>query len=177
MAAKRAVFFCSANSGIDPKYNQAAQNVVRAACLAGYTIVSGGSWRGMMGTVCDTANECGAPNEGVLPEFMPGLEYAHLTKLDWTPDMASRKALMRKDTAFAIALPGGIGTMDEMLETAVLKKLGKYDGRVIIYNAYGFYEPLKAFIAHLVKEGMLKPEDAADMEFIDSEQEMLALFA
>ena len=177
MASKRAVFFCSASSGIDPKYNQAAQNVVRAACLAGYTIVSGGSWRGTMGAVCDAARECGAPNEGVLPEFMPGLEYAHLTKLDWTPDMASRKALMRKDADFAIALPGGIGTMDEMFETATLKKVGKFHGRVIIYNAFGYYEPLKALIAHFVKEGTLPPEDAAEMEFIDSEQEMLALFA
>ena len=130
-----------------------------------------------MGAVCDAANECGAPNEGVLPEFMPGLEYAHLTKLDWTPDMGSRKALMRKDADFAIALPGGIGTMDEMFETAVLKKLGRFNGRVIIYNAYGYYEPLKALIAHFVKEGTLPPEDAAEMEFIDSEREMLALFA
>lgn len=176
MAAKRAVFFCSASSGIDPKYNQAAQNVVRAACLAGYTIVSGGSWRGTMGAVCDAAYECGAPNEGVLPEFMPGLEYARLTRLEWAPDMASRKALMRKDADFAIALPGGIGTMDEMFETATLKKLGQFHGRVIIYNAFGFYEPLKALIAHFVKEGTLPAEDAAAMEFIDSEKEMQALF-
>ena len=176
MTAKRVVFFCSANKDIDPQYNQAARNVVRAACLAGYTIVSGGSWRGTMGVVCDTAKECGAPNEGVLPDFMHGLEYEGLTKLTWTPTMAERKTLMRKDCDIAVALPGGIGTMDEMFETAVLKKLGQYHGRVVVFNAFGFFEPLRALLEHFLKEGMLSPEDFAAIEFIDSEEEMCSLF-
>ena len=66
MSEKKAVFFCSASNDIDPKYNQAARDTVRAACLAGYSIVSGGSFRGTMGAVCDAAKECGAPNYGVL---------------------------------------------------------------------------------------------------------------
>ena len=176
MAAKKVVFFCSANKDISPKYNQAARSVVRAACLAGYTIVSGGSWRGTMGVVCDAAKECGAPNEGVLPDFMHGLEYEGLTRLEWTPDMATRKTLMREGTDLAVALPGGIGTMDEMFETAVLKKLGQYHGRVVVFNAFGFFEPLRALLQHFVKEGMLTREDYEAIEFVDTEEEMCSLF-
>ncbi len=172
MSEKRAVFFCSASKDIDPKFNQAAREAVRAACLAGYGIVSGGSWRGTMGVVGDTATECGAPNYGVMPEFMHGLEYQGLTELRWAPTMSVRKELMRKGTCVAIALPGGIGTMDEMFETMVLAKLGQYSGRLAVLNVDGFYEPLRALLDHFVAEGMLEPEDYALLRFCDTVEDL-----
>lgn len=171
MSEKKAVFYCSASKDIDPKYNQAARECVRAACLAGYGIVSGGSFRGTMGAVCDTALECGAPNHGVMPEFMRGLEYEGLTELRWAPTMSIRKEMMREGVCLAVALPGGIGTMDEMFETMVLAKLGRFHGRLVALNLDGFYEPLKALLKHFVDEGMLKAEDAALMEFVDTPEE------
>lgn len=171
MSEKKAVFFCSASRDIDPKYNQAARECVRAACLAGYGIVSGGSFRGTMGAVCDTALECGAPNYGVMPEFMRGLEYQGLTELRWAPTMSIRKEMMREGVCLAVALPGGIGTMDEMFETMVLAKLGRFHGRLAALNLDGFYEPLKTLLKHFVDEGMLEPEDAALLEFVDTPEE------
>ena len=172
MSQKRAVFFCSASKDIDPKYKQAAREAVRAACLAGYGIVSGGSWRGTMGTVCDTALECGAPGYGVLPEFMHGLEYPHLTELRWAPTMSVRKELMREGTSVAIALPGGIGTMDELFETMVLAKLGQYSGRIAVLNLDGFFEPLRALLDHFVAEGMLEPADYALLHFCNTVEDL-----
>lgn len=176
MSEKKAVFFCSASNNIDPKYNQAAREAVRAACLAGYSIVSGGSFRGTMGVVCDTARECGAPNYGVLPSFMKGLEYDGLTKLEWSETMSERKELMRKGVDVAVALPGGIGTMDEFFETFVLAKLGRFKGRIAVLNLDGFYEPLRALLNHFVEHGMLTPEDASLVFFADTPEQLAGIF-
>ena len=124
-----------------------------------------------MGAVCDTALELGAPNYGVMPEFMRGLEYQGLTELRWAPTMSIRKELMRDGVCLAVTLPGGIGTMDEMFETMVLAKLGRFHGRLVALNLDGFYEPLKALLKHFVDEGMLEPEDAALLEFVDTPEE------
>ena len=176
MTEKRAVFFCSASDRIHPKYNQAAREIVRAACLSGYTIVSGGSYRGTMGAVCDEALSCGAPCVGVIPRFMKGWEYEGLTQLLWTDTMAERKALMRAGAHVALALPGGIGTTDELIETLVLRKLGRYDGRIAAFNLDGFFEPLITLFDHFVRDGMLEPADRALIEFPNTVAEAAALF-
>lgn len=170
------MFYCSASSKIDPKYNQAAREVVRAACLAGYGIVSGGSFRGTMGVVCDVASEFGAPNKGVLPSFMKGLEYKGLTELIWTDTMSERKEEMRKGVDIAVALPGGIGTMDELMETLVLAKLGQFGGKVAAFNFEGFFNPLKDLLDHFLRTGMLEKEDYDLLVFADTAEEMAELF-
>ena len=141
MSEKKAVFYCSASRDIDPKYSQAARECVRAACLAGYGIVSGGSFRGTMGAVCDTALELGAPNYGVMPEFMRGLEYQGLTELRWAPTMSIRKELMREGVCLAVALPGGIGTIDEWISTLAQLTISDDDNRgIIVANHEGMYD-------------------------------------
>ena len=172
MSEKKAVFFCSASSNIDPKYNQAAREAVRAACLAGYGIVSGGSFRGTMGVVCDTARECGAPNYGVLPAFMKGLEYDGLDELRWAPTMSERKEMMREGVSLVVALPGGIGTMDELFETMVLVKLGRMKATLAVLNVDGFYEPLRSLLDHFVEHGMLTPEDRSLLHFVSTPAEL-----
>lgn len=176
MSEKKAVFFCSASNDIDPKYNQAARDTVRAACLAGYSIVSGGSFRGTMGSVCDAARDCGAPNYGVMPDFMHGLEYKGLTELKWAPTMSERKELMREGVSLAVALPGGIGTMDELFETMVLVKLGRLHCRIGVLNFEGFYDPLKALLEHFVETGMLTKEDFALVHFAATPEELSKFF-
>ena len=176
MTQKKAVFYCSASSEIDPKYNQAARECVRAACLAGYGIVSGGSFRGTMGAVAQTAAECGAPNIGVLPSFMKGLEFDGLTELYWTPTMSERKEKMREGVSVAVALPGGIGTMDEFFETLVLAKLGRFHGKTAVLNLDGFYEPLRDMLRHFVKTGMLTKEDYDRVVFAPTPQDLAKIF-
>ena len=176
MSEKRAVVFCSASYDINPKYNQAAREVVRAACLSGYGIVSGGTVKGTMGHVSDEAARCGAENIGVLPRFMKGLEHPALTDLIWTDKMSERKDAMREGTCLAIALPGGIGTMDELSETFCLAKMGLYPGRVIAYNMDGYYEPYREQLDLFVREGMLDTKSREQISFprnIDELKELL----
>lgn len=163
MSDKRAVIYCSSSSDIDPAYNQAARQIVRAACLAGYDIVSGGSWRGTMGHVCDEALAHGVRVIGVLPRFMKGFEHPRLTECLWTDRMSERKDVMREGTSLAIALPGGIGTLDEAAETYCLAKLGRYPGKVVFFNMDGFYEPFKRQLDLYVERGMM---DAASRDMV-----------
>lgn len=155
----RALFFCSAVKEIAPEYNQAARELVKAACDKGYEIVSGGTVKGTMKVVCDTAAECGAGVRGVLPRFMKGLEHPSLTDLVWTETMSERKEAMREGVDIAIALPGGAGTMDEFFETLVLAKLGRFSGRIALLNVGGFYDPLLALLDHFVATNMLGAEE------------------
>ena len=165
MSDKRAVIYCSSSSDIDPAYNQAARKIVRAACLAGYDIVSGGSWRGTMGHVVDEALQHGVRVIGVVPRFMKGFEHPRLTECIWTDRMSERKEVMREGTSLAIALPGGIGTLDEVAETYCLAKLGRYPGRVVIFNMNGFYEPFKRQLDLYVERGMMDAASRALVHF------------
>ena len=155
MKPKSALFFCS-SSDIDPKYIDAARRVVRATCLKGYTIVSGGATKGLMKVVADEAQACGAANIGVLPRFMEEFSHPNLTKLIWTDTMSQRKDLMRLyGSDIAVALPGGIGTLDELFETYTLAKLDKYHGKVVAFNCFGFYDGVREMMDKLVSENML----------------------
>lgn len=158
MKQKAALFFCS-SSDIDPKYAEAARKIVRATCQKGYAIVSGGATKGLMKVVADEAQACGVPNIGVLPRFMEEFSYPDVTQMIWTDTMSQRKDLMRLHGAdIAVALPGGIGTLDEFFETYTLAKLGKYSGKVVLFNCYGFYDGVKDLMDTLVRENMLDPQ-------------------
>ncbi|MBO4844594.1 MAG: TIGR00730 family Rossman fold protein [Bacteroidales bacterium] len=157
MGQKSALFFCSSNSDINPQYIEAARKVVRATCLKGYTIVSGGATRGLMKVVADEAVACGAENIGVLPRFMEEFSHPDLTQMIWTDTMSQRKDAMRlHGRDIAVALPGGIGTLDEFFETYTLAKLGKYNGKIVLFNCCGFYDGIRDQLDFLVREGMLE---------------------
>ena len=172
MAERKAVVFCSASGDIDPKYNEEAREVVRALHSYGWTLVSGGSFRGTMGVIADEMKRLGGKHIGVLPRFMAGLEYDGLTELHWSDTMADRKERMRQGTVAAIALPGGIGTLDEIIETHVLAKLGRYGGKVFALNVDGFFNPFKALLDHYVATGMLEPRDRELLVFADTVEEL-----
>ena len=175
MTGKVAVFFCSASFDIDPKYNQAARDYVRAACLRGYAISSGGTTKGTMRVVVDTARACGAPTKGVLPRFMEDVAHPDLDERVWTDTMAQRKEALRSDASVVVALPGGIGTLDEYFETLTLAKLGLFKGKVIAVNVDGFYDELKTLLDGLVERGMLDPGTRAMAYFVDSVEAFEAL--
>ena len=149
---------------------------MRATCNKGYAIVSGGATRGLMKVVADEANACGATNIGVLPRFMEEFEHPELTQMIWTDTMSQRKDLMRDYGAdLAVALPGGIGTLDELFETYTLAKLGKYHGKVVAYNCFGFYDRVKDLMDFYVREGMLDAQTRAMLHFPSTLEEYEAL--
>ena len=172
MEGRKAVVFCSASNDIDPKYDDAAREVVRALHAYGWTLVSGGSFRGTMGVIADEMERLGGRHVGVLPRFMKGLEHARLSELVWAESMSRRKERMREGTSAAIALPGGIGTLDELIETLVLAKLGYYGGRILVLNVDGFFDPFKALLDHYVATGMLESPDRERIVFADTPAEL-----
>lgn len=172
----RIVIFCAASSKIDPKYNEAARELARGLHSKGYGLVSGGGKVGTMGAITDESVKCGGDHTAVLPEFMRGLENPGVTRVIWTDTMARRKEKMREGTVAAIALPGGIGTMDELIETHTLAKLHKYQGKLYALNIDGFYNPLKALLDHFVDTGALEAQDRDLLKFPETVEELLAFF-
>ena len=172
---KQVAIYCAASNKIDPKYDAAARELVRALHALGYGIISGGGARGTMGAITAESVRLNGHHVAVLPRFMNGLENTDLTDVVWTDSMSTRKEFMRADTCAAIALPGGIGTLDEVIETLVLRKLGRYDGPVIALNIDGFYEPLKALLDHYVKHRMMEPADRDLMLFPETVEELITL--
>ena len=172
MKGKIAVF-CSASFDIDPKYNKVAREFVRAASLRGYGIVSGGTIKGTMGAVSDELHQIGGYHLGVIPRFMEQYVYPDLSEVIWTDTMAERKTLLRKDTAAVVALPGGVGTLDELIETVVLVHLKKYEGKVLLLDYEGFYEPLKALLKHYLDTGMMPMATFDKVIFASTAEELL----
>ena len=170
---KRLAVFCSASSEIDPKYNKVAREFVRAASLRGYGIVTGGTVKGTMGEVSDELHAVGGYHKGVIPRFMKQFVYPDLSELVWTDTMAERKTLMREDTCAVVALPGGVGTLDELIETVALVHLKQYFGKIAVLDHDGFYEPLKALLDHYVAAGMMTPGTRAKVLFADTPQQLL----
>lgn len=142
---------------LDKKYLEAASTFADAASSHNWTIVCGGSRRGLMGVIIDRMLELGGDIHGVMPSFMKEIELEHSTlkNLTLVDSMAIRKELLRDKTDAVVALPGGIGTIEEFIEAYTLKRLGIYEGSVMILNLDGFFDPLLKFFEYLVREKML----------------------
>ena len=173
---KQVVIYCASSNTIDPKYNEAARQLVSGLHALGYDVVSGGGARGTMGAITGESVRVGGRHVAVLPRFMRGLEHPEVKEVIWTDTMSTRKECMRQDTVAAIALPGGIGTLDELIETHVLRKLHKYDGELYALNLDGFYNPLKVLLDHFVKTDMTAQQDVDLIKFPDTVEELLEYF-
>ena len=169
----RIAVFCSASFEIDPKYNKVARDFVRAASLRGYGIVSGGTIKGTMGEISYELHACGGYHLGVIPRFMEQYVYPDLTEVIWTDTMAQRKTLLREGTCAVVALPGGIGTLDEVIETFALVHLKQYFGKIFILNHEGFYEPLRQLLRHYVDTKMMTEETMSKIIFAQTPDEIL----
>lgn len=153
--AKRIAVFCSASCAIDPAFNKAARSFVRAMAERGNTIVSGGTIKGTMGEIADETRSCGGAHIGIIPRFMEALVAPGLTEVIWTDTMSERKNLMREGADAVVALPGGIGTLDEFIETMTLRKLNQFHGGLYVLNLGGFYDPFRDLLDYYVHTGML----------------------
>ena len=172
MKGKVAVY-CSASFNIDQKYNKVAREFVRAASLRGYGVVSGGTIKGTMGEISDELHQCGGYHLGVIPRFMEQYVYPELSEVIWTDTMAERKAFLRKDTCAVVALPGGIGTLDEVIEVFALVHLKQYFGKIFLLNHEGFYEPLRQLLQHYVNTGMMTQETMSTINCAATPEEIL----
>ncbi len=155
--SKRVCVYCSSSNILDKKYVEAAREFATAASALNFTIICGGSMRGLMGVIIDTMLEKESSVEGVIPEFMGEMELQHpeIKQLEVVGTMSRRKELLRENTDAVVAFPGGLGTLEEFLETYTLKRLGQYDGCVILFNQDGFYDKLIELLDHFTENKFL----------------------
>ncbi|MBL4645953.1 MAG: TIGR00730 family Rossman fold protein, partial [Rhizobiales bacterium] len=151
---KRICVFCGSNPGNDPQYLQSAEALAKAIVARGYEVVYGGAEVGLMGKIADTALAAGGHVVGVMPKALIEKEIEHkgLSELHEVSSMHERKALMADLSDGFIALPGGVGTLEEIFEIWTWAQLGHHDKPLAFMNIAGFYDPLCAFLDHQSSE-------------------------
>ena len=154
---KRICVFCASSNRIAPQYVEAAAQFARLAVHEGYTMVCGGTSKGLMRVLIGAVIDAGGVVEGVVPAFMYHYGWAdeHLTHITVVETMRERKHLMIKDADAVVALPGAIGTLEELTEVISLKRLGLFYKPIIIFNSHGYYDLLLRFFDHMVSEKMM----------------------
>jgi len=160
---RRIAVYCGSANGNNPIFLSEARLLGQAIAAAGIGLVYGGASVGLMGAVADAALAGGAEVIGVLPEILAGSEIAHtgLTALEMVPTMHERKARMHAMADAFIALPGGYGTLDELLEALTWAQLGMHAKPCILVNTAGYWNGLCAFLDTAVTAGFLKPANRA----------------
>ena len=163
MALRRVCVYCGANRGRDPAYAEAARSMGRALARRGIGLVTGGGRVGLMGVVADAALDAGGQVTGIIPEALMKKELAHagLTELVVTSSMHERKARMAELSDGFIALPGGLGTYEELFEIWTWAQLGWHAKPCGVLNASGFYDKLVAFLDGATEAEFLKPQHRA----------------
>jgi uncharacterized protein (TIGR00730 family) len=154
-SAPRAVcVYCASSRSSHPQYREAAFALGAVLAEQGLDIVYGGGAVGSMGALADGALSKRGRVIGILPRFMADLEWGHagLSELQLVEDMRTRKHVMLARSAAAIALPGGSGTLEELLEVITLKRLGLYLNPIVLVNTRGFFNPLLELLTSAVNE-------------------------
>ncbi len=156
---KRICVFCGSSSGIDPVHAEAAKRLGATLARRGIELVYGGGTIGLMGTVANAALEAGGRVIGVIPKALQLRELAHvkLSSLYVTGSMHERKAKMAELSQGYIALPGGLGTLEEFAEIVTWAQLGIHSRPCGLLDVKGYYQPLVAFLDHAVEEGFVSP--------------------
>ena len=166
--------YCGSRSGHDPIYRESAIQLAEQIAAHGFGIVYGGASIGLMGQVADTVKQAGGETVGVIPEFMLDYEIAHpdLTELHIVHSMHERKAMMADRASAFIALPGGLGTFEEILEIATWSQLDRHQKPMMLYNVNGFYDHLIGQLDHATETGFL-PQQHRDKLLVCNELEQV----
>jgi len=168
--------FCGAREGRDPRYAAAARALGAALAARGWTLVYGGGKVGLMGLLAQACLDAGGQVTGVIPGFLssrevlhPGLQISH--QVD---DLFERKALMLELADAFVALPGGIGTLDELLEVMAWRQLGCIDKPVALLNTAGYFDPWLRTLDHAIAEQFVDGAERTRLLVADSLDELLA---
>lgn len=163
--------------GNHPAFQSEAEALGRGIAAAGMGLVYGGAIRGLMGAVADAALAAGAEVIGVLPQALKGREIAHngITRLEMVGTMHERKARISELSDALIALPGGYGTLDELLEAVTWAQIGIHHKPCILVDTRNYWRGLLAFIDSAVACGFVMPENRALLRVAGDAAEALAM--
>ena len=151
--------FCGSGPGKNPAYAEAARTLGTARAAAGYGLVYGGGSLGLMGEVPRAVLAAGGRVTGIIPAFLSEKErmLRDVTELIVTTDMHERKRLMFERSDAFVALPGGIGTLEELVEQMTWAQLGRHDKPIVLADIEGFWEPLQGLLSHMRAEAFIRP--------------------
>ena len=169
--------FCASSANINEQYLQAARELGQLLAEEGWRCVNGGGAVGLMGAVTDGSLDAGGEVTGVIPKFMVdnGWCYDRLEDVIITADMHQRKHMMSEMADAVIALPGGVGTLEELLETLTWRQLGLVKVPVIILNTLGYYDALLAMLQHAIGQGFMKESHAQLWQVAATPAEAIAM--
>lgn len=171
--------FASSSSRISSEYATAASELGLLLARAGIDVVYGGGGIGLMGRLADAVLANGGRITGVIPSFMKdeGWDHSAVSEMIITADMGERKKRMFEMADAVVALPGGVGTLEELTEAMTLKQLGIYKGPIIILNTLNFYKSFIDFLGHMVSGQFLRYEHKGMWEIADTPEDVMLLLA
>jgi uncharacterized protein (TIGR00730 family) len=171
--------YCGSSPGADPAYAEATRALARLLAGDGVRIVYGGAQLGLMGILADTAIEAGGEVIGVMPQALIDQEIGHrgVSDLRIVSSMHERKALMAELADAFIALPGGIGTLEELIEVYTWSQLGLHRKPIGALNVNGFYGPLATLLDEAVEQRFLRPQHREVLIFDGDPESLLSRLA
>ena len=176
-SVRRVAVYCGSANGLDGRFRAEAIALGRAIASAGLGLVYGGASIGLMGAVADAALAGGSEAIGVLPAVLAGKEIAHdgLSRLEYVETMHERKARMVELADAFLVLPGGFGTLDELMEVVTWAQLRMHAKPCILINSTGYWQGLLDFIDTAVESGFVKAENRALLRVAASAEEAVAM--
>lgn len=171
--------YCGSGFGHGEAWRQAAQRLGQWIGEKGHTLVYGGGEAGLMGEVAKAAHALGSEVIGVLPgnvAFICGRPQPYCTQVITMDSMTTRKQKMLDLADAFVALPGGIGTLDEITEAITLTKIGVFQKPAVMFNTDGYYEPFRTMLAQMEQTGFVEPGSMAQVLFSDDTEQIEAFF-
>ena len=172
----RICIYCASSAKIDEIYFEATERLAKILVNSGVQVIYGGGGHGLMGKLADIVLAHGGQIKGIMPQFMNEVEWAHkkVTDFEFTNTMHERKAKFLENIDALIALPGGTGTLEELLEAITLKRLGQFTKPIIILNTNGYYDSLIQMLKRCVEEKFLRPIHAEMWTFVHQPEEVMS---
>jgi uncharacterized protein (TIGR00730 family) len=162
---KTVCVYCGSGPGTNPRFVESAIALGKTFAENGVRLVYGGGSLGLMGAVAKSTLDHGGSVTGIIPEFLTVRENAlsRVQEMIVTPDMHERKRLMFERSDAFVALPGGIGTLEELVEQLTWQQLGRHSKPVLLANIDGFWEPLLALLSHMRATQFIRPSLAVEI--------------
>ncbi len=167
--------YCASSAKIDKSYFDATEKLAKLFVENKVEVIYGGGAIGLMGKLADTVLENGGKIKGIMPKFMNEVEWAHkkVADFEFTETMHERKAKFLEGVDGLVTLPGGSGTLEELLEAITLKRLGQFTKPIVILNTNGFYNPLKDMLEMCISQNFMHEKHLEMWEFVDKPEEVI----
>lgn len=175
---KTACVYCSSSTQADAMYHDAAERLGRTLAQRNVTITYGAGAAGSMGRLADGALAEGGKVIGVIPRFMKDLEWYHkgISELRLVDDLHDRKRELIAGADAVVALPGGSGTLDELVEAISLKRLGTFLGPIVMVNTRGFFDPCIELLDRCIEERFMHPRHRDMWQVVDEPEQVIEAF-